>query len=164
MKALIIYHSKTGHTQQAAADVAEGLRAHKTEVSIQPASTLTQWDVEEHDIIVVASPCHAGSISIRAGISGPVLMLLKKLKSDTLTGKIAGALSVNCAYGGQKTVNAIERHLQAAGARTPQQGVVIRAGVPLSLFKGPVASKRSRDQLREFGYTLACAAQGDEAP
>jgi menaquinone-dependent protoporphyrinogen IX oxidase len=162
MKALIIYHTKTGHTRQAAADVAEGLKALGVEVSIQPAKTLTEWDVEDRDIVVVASPCHAGSVSIRAGVSGPVLSLLKRLRADTLTGKVAGAFSVNCAYGGQKTVDAIEKHLQAAGARTPQQGVVIRAGVPLSLFKGPMASKKSRNQLREFGYALACAAQSGD--
>ena len=161
MKALIIYHTKTGHTLQAAEDIAEGLRARKVDVNIQPANTLTAWNVTDQDIIVVGSPCHAGSVSIRAGISGPILSTLKKLNADALAGKVAGAFSVNFAYGGQKTVDAIEKHLQAAGAHTPQQGVVIRAGVPLSLFKGPMASRKSRNHLVEFGYALACAAQDD---
>jgi flavodoxin len=162
MKALIIYHTKTGHTRQAAKDIAEGLIGHEVEVNIQPAKTLTEWDVADQDIIVVGSPCHAGSVSIRAGVSGPILSVLKKLKAGALKGKIAGAFSVNFAYGGQKTVDAIEKHLQSAGARTPQQGVVIRAGVPLSLFKGPVASKETRNHLIEFGYALACAAQDND--
>ncbi len=159
MKAVIIQHTRTGHTRRAAADVAEGLEGRGVEVTILQAKALTGWDVAEQDIIVVASPCHAGSVSIRAGISGPILSLLKKLEANTLKGKIAGALSVNCAYGGQKTVDAIEMHLQAAGARTPHQGLVVRAGVPLSLSKGPMASKTSRNQLREFGYALACAVE-----
>jgi flavodoxin len=162
MKALIIYHTNTGHTRRAADDVAKGLEAHGVNVTIQAARELPRWDVADQDIIVVGSPCHAGSVSIRAGVSGPILSALKKLNVGSLKGKIAGAFSVNSAYGGQKTVDAIEKRLQAAGARTPQQGVVIRAGVPLSLFKGPVASKKSRNQLREFGYVLACAANGDE--
>ena len=162
MKALIIYHTNTGHTRQAAKDVAEGLKGHGVDVSIQAARTLPGWDVADQDIIVVGSPCHAGSVSIRAGVSGPIRSLLKKLEPATLEGKIAGAFSVNSAYGGQRTVHAIEKHLQAAGARTPQQGVVIRAGVPFSLFRGPMASKKSRNQLREFGYVLASAAKGDD--
>lgn len=162
MKAIIIYHTKTGHTLQAAKAVADGLRAHDVDVNIQAARTLTGWDVADQDIIVVGSPCHAGSVSIRAGVSGPILSLLKKLESGALKNKIAGAFSVNFAYGGRKTADAIEKRLQSAGARTPQQGPVIRAGVPLSLFKGPNASKKACDQLREFGYILACAANGDE--
>jgi len=162
MKALIIYHTNTGHTRQAAKDVAEGLRAHGVDVNIKTANTLVEWDVTDQDIIVVGSPCHAGSVSIRAGVSGPILSILKRLEPATLTGKVAGAFSVNSAYGGQRTVDAIEKRLQGAGARTPQQGVVIRAGVPFSLFKGPMASKRSCNQLREFGYILACAAEGDD--
>jgi NAD(P)H dehydrogenase (quinone) len=162
MKALIIYHTKTGHTQQAAEDVAEGLIAHNVDVNIQTANTLTEWDLTGQDILVVGSPCHAGSVSIRSGVSGPILSALKKLKVGSLKGKIAGAFSVNFAYGGQKTVDAIEKHLQTAGARTPQQGVVIQAGVPLSLFKGPMASRKSRNHLIEFGYALACAAQDND--
>jgi len=161
MKAVIIHHTKTGHTRRASADVAEGLEARGVDVTILQAKAMTGWDVDEQDIIVVASPCHAGSLSIRAGIARPILSLLKKLEANTLKDKIAGALSVNCAYGGKKTVDAIEKHLQAAGARIPQQGPVVRAGVPLSLFKGPMASKTVRNQLREFGYALACAAEDD---
>ncbi|MBL7221528.1 MAG: flavodoxin domain-containing protein [Phycisphaerae bacterium] len=162
MKALIIYHTNTGHTRQAAQDVAEGLKGEGLDVSIQAANDAAGWDVADQSVIIVGSPCHAGSVSIRAGVSGPVLSLLKKLEPNTLTDKIAGAFSVNCAYGGQKTVDAIEKHLQAAGARILQQGVVIRAGVPFSLFRGPMASEKTREQLREFGYILACAAKGDD--
>ena len=96
------------------------------------------------------------------GELGLLRPLLKKLEPATLEGKVAGAFSVNSAYGGQKTVDAIEKHLQAAGARTPQQGVVIRAGVPFSLFRGTMASRKNRDQLRVFGFALASAAKDDD--
>jgi flavodoxin len=159
MKALIIYHTNTGHTRRAAEDIADGLKDEGLEVSVKAASESAGWDVADQDVIIVGSPCHAGSVAIRAGVSGPILSILKKLKPATLTGKVAGAFSVNSAYGGKRTVRSIEKHLQAAGAQTPQQGVVIRAGVPLSLFRGPMASDESHEQLRQFGRTLARAAR-----
>ncbi len=161
MRALIIHHTKTGHTRRAAEDISEGLRSEEVDVSIQAASEVGAWDVADQSVIVVGSPCHAGSVAFRAGVSGPIRWVLKKLAPSTLTGKVAGAFSVNCAYGGQRTVHAIEQRLRAAGAHVPQQGVVVRAGVPFSLFKGPVASEESREELQEFGRALARAAQND---
>jgi len=127
---------------------------------MQAVGEVAAWDVADQSVIVVGSPCHAGSLAIRAGVSGPIRSVLKKLEPSTLTGKVAGAFSVNCAYGGQRTVHAIEQRLRAAGAHVPQQGVVVRAGVPFSLFTGPMASEESREQLQGFGRTLARAAQG----
>jgi menaquinone-dependent protoporphyrinogen IX oxidase len=161
MKALIIYHTNTGHTKRAAEDIAEGLRSQEVDVSILDAKEPAEWDAADHSIIIVGSPCHAGSLAIRAGVSGPIRSLLKKLQPDTLTGKLAGAFSVNAGYGGRRTVHAIEEHLRDAGANTPQQGVVVRAGVPLSLFTGPMASEENRQQLRQFGSAIASAAHGD---
>ena len=66
-----------------------------------------EWDLAGQAIIVVGSPCHAGSLSIRAGLSGPIRSVLKKLPASPLAGKIGGAFSVHSAYGGAKTVRAI---------------------------------------------------------
>ena len=162
MKALIIYHTNTGHTRRAAEDIVDGLKDQGMDVSIQAAGELAEWDAADQDVVIVGSPCHAGSVAIRAGVSGPIRSVLKKLKPATLEGKVAGAFSVNCAYGGQRTVHAIEEHLQAAGAQVPHPGVVVRAGVPFSLFKGPMASEEDRGQLREFGRLLARAAKGGD--
>jgi len=159
MRALIIHHTNTGHTRRAAEDISEGLRSEGADVSIQAAGEMTAWDVADQSVIVVGSPCHAGSVAIRAGVSGPILSVLKRLEPATLAGKVAGAFSVNCAYGGQRTVHAIEERLRTAGAHVPHQGVVVRAGVPFSLFKGPMASEESREELQEFGRLLAREAQ-----
>ena len=159
MRALIIYHTNTGHTGRAAEDSDEGLRSEGVDVSIQAVSDMAGWDVADQSVIVVGSPCHAGSPVIRAGVSGPIRSVLKRLEPSTLTGKVAGAFSVNCACGGQRTVHAIEDRLRAAGAQVPKQGVVVRAGVPFSLFRGPMASEESREQLQEFGRVLAREAQ-----
>ena len=136
------------------------MRSEGLDVSMQAAGEVGAWDVADRSVIVVGSPCHAGSLAIRAGVSGPIRSVLKRLEPSTLAGKVAGAFSVNCAYGGRRTVQAIEEDLRAAGAQLPQQGVVVKAGVPFSLFTGPMASEESREQLQEFGRTLARAAQG----
>jgi hypothetical protein len=120
---------------------------------------MLRWDVAGLAIVVVGSPCHAGSLAIRAGVSGAILAALKKLDASTLAGIVAGAFSVNSAYGGRRTVQAIERRLRSAGALVPQAGVVVKAGVPLSLFTGPKASEQHREELRHLGRTLAQSAK-----
>jgi hypothetical protein len=120
---------------------------------------MTGWEVADVSIVVVGSPCHAGSLAIRSGLPGAVRAALKRLQGPVLAGKAAGAFSVNCAYGGQRTVRAIERYLSAAGAVVPLQGVVVRAGVPLSVATGPLASQEDRHRLRQFGAALALAVQ-----
>ena len=159
MNALIIYHTITGHTRRAAEDVAEGLAGEGATARLLPAGEMPRWDVAGQAIVVVGSPCHAGSLAIRAGVSGAVLAALKKLAASTLAGMVAGAFSVNSAYGGRRTVQAIERRLRAAGATVPAPGVVVKAGVPLSLFTGPKASEQHREELRHLGRTLAQAAK-----
>jgi len=159
MNALIVYHTITGHTRRAAGDIAEGLSGEGVAAKLVPAGEMAQWDLGGTDIVVVGSPCHAGSLAIRAGVAGPILGALNKLTGSTLAGTVAGAFAVNSAYGGRRTVRAIENCLRAAGASVPAPGVVVKAGVPLSLFTGPMASQKSRDELRQLGRTLAQAAK-----
>lgn len=158
MKALIIYDTITGHTRLAAEDIAAGLASEGVACRTQAARDVAEWDVADDAVLVVGSPCHAGSVGIRSGVSGPVRALLKRLEQSALAGKVAGAFSVNYAYGGHRTVRWIEKRLRAAGAEVPQPGVVVRAGVPFSVVTGPKASQEAREQLREFGRALAGAA------
>ena len=157
MKALIVYHTISGHTQRAAEDIAEGLRGEGVEARLQSASERAEWDVADEQIIVVGSPCHAGSVGIRAGLSGPVRSALRRLTASSLDGKVGGAFSVNCAYGGHRTVRTIEKRLRAAGAQVAEAGVIVKAGVPFSVVTGPLASEEARAQLHEFGRALARA-------
>ncbi len=159
MKALIVYDTITGHTRRAAEDIAEALAGEGVVAGLQAAREMAGWDVADEAIIVVGSPCHAGSVAIRAGVAGPVRSLLKRLEASTLAGKVAGAFSVNFVYGARRTVRAIEKRLRSAGAEVPQPGVVVRAGVPFSVFAGPMASEASRERLRELGRALARAAR-----
>jgi len=159
MNALIIYHTITGHSRRAAEDVAEGLAGEGVTARLLLAGEMPQWDVAGQAVVVVGSPCHAGSLAIRAGVSGPILGALNKLTAQALAGIVGGAFSVNSAYGGRRTVLAIENCLRAAGATVPRAGVVVKAGVPFSLFTGPKASDQTRDALRQLGRALAQAAK-----
>jgi NAD(P)H-dependent FMN reductase len=116
---------------------------------------MSGWDLEGKAIVVVGSPCHAGSLSIRARLSGPIRSALKTLPASSLAGKVVGAFSVYSAHDGAKTVRAIKESFRAAGADVPHPGVVVKAGVPFSVVTGPLASKESRHKLRALGSTLA---------
>jgi flavorubredoxin len=158
MQGLIVYHTISGHTRRAAEDIAEGLRSEGVSACLRAAAEMSEWDLAGQAIVVVGSPCHAGSLSIRAGLSGPIRSALKKLPASALMGKVGGAFSVHSAYGGAKTVRAIEKCLRAAGADVPHPGVVVKAGVPFSLVTGPLASEESRVALRALGISMAKAA------
>ncbi len=159
MKAIIVYHTKTGHTKRAAEDVATGLQAAGVDAQFLHASDVRGDGLADADIVVVGSPCHAGSCRIRGGLSGPIRSALRRLEPTALAGKVAGAFAANCAYGGHVTVAAIEKALAAAGAKIPQKGIVVRAGVPFSVTVGPMTSEAAREELRQFGQALARAAQ-----
>jgi flavodoxin len=161
MNALIMYHTVTGHTRRAAEDIADGLRREGVSCCLQAADEMAAWDVADVALVLVGSPCHAGSVALRSGLPGSIRSVLKKLEPSALAGKVGGAFSVHCAYGGHRTVRAIERRLTGCGARIPEPGVVVRAGVPLSVVTGPSASEEDRRRLREFGCSLARAAKAE---
>ena len=159
MRALIVYHTKTGHTRRAAEDIAEGLQSEGVEVRLAQAGDLQSWEVDEDAVIVVGSPCYAGATGVKDGLAGAVRAALRQLESRTLEGKVAGAFSPHCAFGGKRTVQSIEDALRQAGAELPCPGVAFRAGAPLSLVAGPRASEKSREKLRALGRTLAKEAR-----
>jgi flavorubredoxin len=161
MNALIVYHTVTGHTKRAAEDIADGLRREGVSARLQAAGEVAAWDVADVALVLVGSPCHAGSVALRSGLPGAIRSLLRKLGASALAGKLGGAFSVHCAYGGHRTVRAIEKRLASCGARVPEPGVVLRAGVPLSVVTGPLASEEDRRRLREFGCSLARAAKAE---
>jgi len=162
MEALVIYHTISGHTKRAAEDIAAGLSEAGAAATLAAAGELGDLDVGKFGVVVIGSPCHAGSLAIRSGVCGPVLGVLKRLKATKLPGVVGGAFAVHCTYGGHRTVARIEKALRAAGADVPEPGVVVTAGVPFSLFTGPMASDAARQELRELGKALADAATQTE--
>jgi flavorubredoxin len=84
MNALIVYHTVTGHTRRAAEDIADGLRREGVSAHLQAADEMATWNVADVALVLVGSPCHAGSVALRAGIPGTIRSLLSKLGPSAL--------------------------------------------------------------------------------
>ncbi|MHB8895297.1 MAG: flavodoxin domain-containing protein [Candidatus Geothermincolia bacterium] len=156
MKALIVYHTKTGHTLDAANDIAKGLRESGTDVTMMPAIDASPGDVDGCDIFVAGSPTY-GNTRYKAPAKS-VAKLLDSLKPSGLKGKCAGGFTVFAGYGGEKIVTSIEELLSGLGATVVAGGPAVKAGAPLSLWKGPDASAPDVAKCVEFGRRLAEAA------
>ena len=55
MRALIVYHTRTGHTRRAAEDIAEGLKGTGLEVRLAAATELSDWNVAGDAVLIVGS-------------------------------------------------------------------------------------------------------------
>ena len=156
MKALIIYHSKTGHTKAAADDIARGLKEKGVEVTIEEAGRADPAKAGEFDVLLVGSPTYA--TTRYKGAAKPVEKFMDAMKPDALSGRVAGAFSVNAATGAEKVVAAIEEKLGSFGAKVVKPGPAVKAGAPLSLWQGPDASAEDVEKCVEFGRRVAGAA------
>jgi flavodoxin len=149
MKALILYHTKTGHTLEAANATAEGIRTAGSKVDLIVAKDFDAAALTNYDALIVGSPCWFGSVV--GGIATPVQKALDGLGSDALQGKRCGALSVGAFMGAKGTVAAIGAILEQKGAAEFRPGPTALAGVPLSVIKGPSVKPRDEDRFRAFG-------------
>jgi len=154
MRVLIIYHTRTGHTRRAAEDIADGMSATRVTPCLLAARKIDTWDLSDVGGVVVGSPCHCGSVRLGGGVAGAVRAVLDRLEPGMLEGCPAGAFSVHSVAGAGATVRTIEGALAAAGARIVVPGIVVRAGVPFSVCRGPMAGLRARQQLRAFGKAI----------
>jgi len=154
-RALIVYHSKTGHTRRAGEDIAAGLAEGGVEVAVKRVAGVPVEELADYDLIVVGSPCRAGSVKVMfSGIAGPVSKWLGGLPVDAFAGKGVAAYSVHSTFGGLSTVKSLERLLTDMGGRVLVPGPAVKAGVPFSLWRGPDASSADRERLRQFGRDL----------
>ena len=153
MKAIIIYYTRTGHTLDAARDIAEGMKTNKVVPEIRNFIEIKYKDLADYDLVLVGSPCHAGSTApLLSGIARPLENLLKSIPRDFLKGKKAAAFSVNAGLGAKNTVKSLEKLLKRAGALVVfSPGPAVRAGAPLSLWRGPDYDSRDREKLKNFG-------------
>ena len=76
---------------------------------------------------------------------------LDGLGSDALRGKQCAAISVCSFAGATGTVTAIGAILAAKACSEFKPGPTARAGVPLSLVKGPSASAQAVERFKSFG-------------
>ena len=155
MRAIVIHWSKTGHTRRAAEDVAAGLRESGATAELLDLQHAEAPDLTPYDIVVVGSPCHAGSVKFAGtGIAKPVEGFLRGSQRGALAGKVAAAFAVHGNLGAERTRGSIEGLLADAGARVVAPGPIVKAGVPFSLWEGPQASADDRGKCREFGRKL----------
>ncbi|XHH09027.1 MAG: flavodoxin family protein [Candidatus Bathyarchaeia archaeon] len=101
-KILIVYDSRTGHTEKMASAVAKGVEKTGAEVTVKKANQTTPQDLLAVDGIIMGSPVYFGQMS----------MNLKRLVDDSvsvfhkLEGKVGGAFasSGGLASGGETTL------------------------------------------------------------
>lgn len=159
MKALVVYHTRTGHTEQAALDIARGLEAEGVQYHLESAAELPDnptFNLDDYQIVLVGSPTY-GHTGYR-NPAKPVKRFLESIPANGLDGKTCGAFAVNAAMGGRSIVNVIEKALLKRRGRVVSGGPVVKAGAPLSLWKGPPASPDDVHRCEEYGKKVANAA------
>jgi multimeric flavodoxin WrbA len=150
MKVLILYHTKTGHTLEAANATAEGIRSAGSEADLVSAKNWNPAALADYDALIVGSPCWAGSVT-SAGVAAPITRALDSLAPGALQGKRCSGISVHSGMGAETTVRTIGQILAQKGGADYRPGPVARAGVPLSLWKGPSVSAEDSERFRAFG-------------
>jgi len=100
MRALIVFHSDYGNTEQMAHAIAAGIKAVKntTEICVKRASDTLPEDLLEADLIIFGTPVHMGAMAWQ----------LKKLIDDcaklwmegALEGKTGGVFASGSGFGG----------------------------------------------------------------
>lgn len=151
MKVLILYFSKTGHTLEAANAIVEGIEAAGSEAEIVNVKEFDVSSISNYEAIIVGSPCWAGSMSKKKGVSKPVKKMLNAIEPGVLAGKKCGAFAVHSGNGGGNTVANIGSILKEKGCADCKIGPVATAGSPASLWKGKPVGPEDQEILKNFG-------------
>ena len=153
MKVLILYFTKTGHTLEAANATAEGIRSAGSEADLISAQEFDAAQLVGYDALIVASPCWAGSAGVPM-LPKPLDRALAALSADALEGVRCGGISIHSGIGGENTVQHIGEKLAQKGNTGFLPGPAARAGVPLSLWKGPSVSPQDKARFKAYGTTF----------
>jgi len=147
-QALVIYHTKTGHTASAADAVARGLESSKVKTTVKRVSEVDPAELSDYSMIAVGSPTR-GAKPARV-----VKKFLRGLDKKALKGKKATTFSSYAGFRGKATLRRMKKLLKRRKAKV-LRGVAFKAGAPLSLWKGPEASEKDVVRLEELGRKLA---------
>jgi len=147
---LIVYFSKSGHTQKMAEVIAEAAReVEGVEVDVRPVAEVQPEDLLEYDGIVMGSPVYYGTMAAQ----------LKQLIDDSvryhgqLDGKVGGGFASAGGEGGgaQTTVMDIVKALMIHG--------MIVKGMAMGDHYGPTGvgmpDDRSCGECRKYGRMVA---------
>jgi len=150
MRILVLYHSKTGHTLEAANATAEGIRSAGSEATIVAATDFQAGTVAEYDGLILGSPCWVGSIT-HSGVAKPLIQVVDALPAGCLEKKRCGGISVHSQTGGAHTVKALCELLSRKGCKDYRPGPAAKAGVPFSVWKGPSVSSQDEERFKAYG-------------
>jgi flavodoxin len=153
VKVLILYFTKTGHTLEAANATAEGIRSAGSEVDSIAAQDFDSAQLAGYNALIVASPCWAGSAGVPM-LAKPLDRALTALVAEALQDKRCGGISVHSGIGGENTVQRIGEMLAQKGCTEYLPGPAARAGVPLSLWKGPSVSPQDEARFKAYGIAF----------
>lgn len=154
MNTIILYHTKTGHTLEAINPLVKGIIEAGGQVEAILAEEFKIETLKNYDSLIVASPCWAGSSGI-TGVAFPLVTVLKKLPSESLKGMLCGGVAIHAKFGGEGTLKHIERLLLSKGCSNFKIAPVVKAGVLISLYKGPSVKKSDELILKQFGIDFA---------
>ncbi|HRU05579.1 MAG TPA: NAD(P)H-dependent oxidoreductase [Candidatus Brocadiia bacterium] len=152
-KVLIVYHSRTGATEQMASAVADGARQAGASVTCHSVSDFTAGELLEFDALILGSPTYYG---------GPAAEMKQVIDESVkfhgrLAGKVGGAFACagNIGGGAETTVRALIDALLIHGA--------IVEGSHKGGHYGPVAvgkpDERALSECRELGARVARLAE-----
>ena len=146
----MIYFTRTGHTKQAVEDISKGLEKKGVEFDILNVKDLKINDIpfSEYDILVIGSPTHA------AGPARKITKFVKKLSAQHIENKRIGLVTCHAFFGGNQTLKRLENLLKNLNPDTKTENIIVTAGVPASLWKGPNASEKDVEKCIELGEKL----------
>jgi flavodoxin len=159
MNALLLYHTKTGHTLEAANAIVQGIQSAGGSVTLVLAKDFTPQIMNQYDVLIVGSPCWGGSIA--GGIATPISDAIDKITNE-VKGKLCAGFSVHAGYGGESTVKSIGERLKAKGCADYVTGPVAKAGVAFSLWVGAAVKPEDRARYRAFGEDLVKKLTGQK--
>jgi flavodoxin len=147
--ALVAYHTKTGHTKQAAEDIARGLESEGVRAVVKSIAELSRDELKDYNLFAIGSPTRNGKPA------RVVKRFLKNLGKKELKGKTVAGFTAYAGFRGKRTIRKLSGLLKSRGAKKVLKGVAVRAGAPLSLWKGPDAREEDVARLVELGRKLA---------
>ncbi len=148
-KALVLFFTKTGHTRRAAEEVAAGLESAGISTTVKGFAETDPDEIKGFNLLAVGSPTHAGKPARK------VRGFMKSLPKKSLKGKRVAAFTSYGGMRGQHTIKVFKKLLKKKGARSIVPGVAVKAGAPLSLWRGPDIGEEDLARLSDLGKALA---------
>jgi len=149
MNAVILYYTKTGHTLEAISPIAQALQEKGVSTNIVLAKDFDSTALNDIDIFIVGTPCWGGSSGI-TGVATPIQKALKKINSNALEKVKCFGVAVHAKYGGEATLNHLEKLLKNHGAVGMVKAPIAKAGVLTSIVKGKSVTPQDEQILYDF--------------